>query len=105
MAQADQATPPSDARAAIGVLGRFLVLGCIGFGGPTAHVALFERDIVVRRRWLDPRAFASLLALSIALPGPSSSQLAFALGHQRAGILGAVAAAIGFTLPSMLLPY
>lgn len=103
MAQADQATPPSDARAAIGVLGRFLVLGCIGFGGPTAHVALFERDIVVRRRWLDPRAFASLLALSIALPGPSSSQLAFALGHQRAGILGAVAAAIGFTLPSMLL--
>lgn len=103
MAPTDPANPTSDAHAALGVLGRFLVLGCIGFGGPTAHIALFERDIVVRRRWLDPRAFASLLALCMALPGPSSSQLAFALGHQRAGLLGALAAAVGFTLPSMLL--
>lgn len=103
MAPSDPATPTGDARTALGVLGRFLVLGCIGFGGPTAHIALFERELVVRRRWLDPRAFASLLALSIALPGPSSSQLAFAIGHQRAGLPGAVAAAVGFTLPSMLI--
>lgn len=103
MAPADPANLRSDARTALGVLGRFLILGCIGFGGPTAHIALFERQLVVRRRWLDPTAFASLLALSIALPGPSSSQLAFALGHQRAGMLGALAAAVGFTLPSMLL--
>ena len=103
MAPTDPATPTGDARTALGVLGRFLVLGCIGFGGPTAHIALFERELVVRRRWLDPRAFASLLALSIALPGPSSSQLAFAIGHQRAGLPGAVAAAVGFTLPSMLI--
>jgi len=103
MAPTDPATPTRDARTALGVLGRFLVLGCIGFGGPTAHIALFERQLVVRRRWLDPTAFASLLALSIALPGPSSSQLAFALGYQRAGMLGALAAVIGFTLPSMLL--
>jgi len=103
MAATGPEQPTGDVHAALGVLGRFLVLGCIGFGGPTAHVALFERELVVRRRWLDPRAFASLLALSIALPGPSSSQLAFAIGHQRAGLLGALAAAVGFTLPSMLI--
>ncbi|MBM4110390.1 MAG: chromate efflux transporter [Phycisphaerae bacterium] len=103
MAPHDPAMPCSDARTALGVLGRFLVLGCIGFGGPTAHIALFERELVVRRRWIDPRSFASLLALSISLPGPSSSQLAVAIGHQRAGMLGAVAAAVGFTVPSTLL--
>jgi chromate transporter len=103
MDPSDRATPTGDARSALGVFGCFLVLGFIGFGGPTAHIALFERGLVTRRRWIDPRAFASLLALSIALPGPTSSQLAFALGHQRAGLPGALAAAVGFTLPSMLI--
>jgi chromate transporter len=99
----DAATARRDAVNALGVLGRFLVLGCVGFGGPTAHVALFERELVVRRRWIDPHGFASLLALSIAIPGPSSSQLGFALGYQRAGLLGGLAATVGFTLPSLVL--
>lgn len=99
----DAATARPDAASALGVLGRFLVLGCVGFGGPTAHIALFERELVVRRRWIDARGFASLLALSIAIPGPSSSQLGFALGYQRAGLLGGVAATVGFTLPSLML--
>lgn len=85
------------------VLGVFLVLGLTGFGGPVAHLGLFRNELVQRRRWLDERAYGDLVALCQFLPGPSSSQVGFALGMMRAGWAGAVAAFVGFTLPSALL--
>ncbi len=75
-------------------------LGLTSFGGPVAHIGYFRDEYVVRRRWLDEAQFADLVALSQFLPGPSSSQLGIAIGALRAGKLGAVAAWIGFTLPS-----
>lgn len=81
----------------------FLWLGCTAFGGPVAHMGYFQRVFVQQRQWLDDAAYARLLALSQFLPGPSSSQLGFAIGVQRAGLAGGVAAFFGFTLPAFLL--
>jgi chromate transporter len=82
------------------VLGVFLKLGLTCFGGPVAHLGYFHREFVVRRGWLDDRAYADLVALCQFLPGPASSQTGFAIGLLRAGYLGGLAAWAGFTLPS-----
>lgn len=80
----------------------FLVLGLTSFGGPVAHLGYFRQAFVERRRWLDEAAYADLVALCQFLPGPASSQVGFALGYGRAGLAGAVAAFVAFTLPSAL---
>jgi len=80
----------------------FLRLGLTSFGGPVAHLGYFRDEIVVRRRWLGERAYADLVALCQFLPGPASSQVGIGLGLGRAGIPGAFAAWLGFTLPSAL---
>ncbi|CAM5610625.1 chromate transporter [Aquamicrobium terrae] len=81
----------------------FLKLGLTSFGGPIAHLGYFRDELVVRRRWLDDHAYADLVALCQFLPGPTSSQVGFALGMMRAGWIGALAAFIAFTLPSALI--
>lgn len=82
---------------------QFLWLGCVSFGGPAAHIGYFQRTFVERLGWLTQAEFAQSLALCQLLPGPASSQLGFAIGRQRAGLAGALAAFAGFTLPSFLL--
>jgi len=82
---------------------RFLVLGCISFGGPAAHIAYFREAFVQRLAWLSERQYAEFVALSQFLPGPGSSQVGFAIGYHRAGIKGAISAFLGFTLPSIFL--
>ncbi|PTY37543.1 chorismate-binding protein [Saccharospirillum sp. MSK14-1] len=93
----------STARRALDVGLRFLVLGCLSFGGPAAHLGYFRRTFVQRLGWLDDDGYARLVALAQFLPGPASSQVGFAIGLQRAGLFGGLAAFIGFTLPSFLL--
>lgn len=78
----------------------FLQLGFTSFGGPIAHLGYFREAFVARRKWLDERAYVDLVALCQFLPGPASSQLGIAIGISRAGLLGALAAWLGFTLPS-----
>jgi len=85
------------------VLLAFLALGLTSFGGPVAHLGYFRRQFVERRGWLDAAEFAELVALCQFLPGPASSQVGIAIGLARAGTIGAVAAWVGFTLPSVLL--
>jgi chromate transporter len=84
------------------VLGVFTRLGLTSFGGPVAHLGYFREEFVIRRRWLDDRAYADLVALCQFLPGPASSQVGIAIGLSRAGYPGAVAAWVGFTLPSAI---
>jgi chromate transporter len=78
----------------------FLRLGLTSFGGPIAHLGYFRDAFVTRRRWLSERSYADLVALCQFLPGPASSQVGIALGLSRAGYGGALAAWLGFTLPS-----
>ncbi len=81
----------------------FVRLGLTSFGGPVAHLGYFQNEFVARRRWFTDHAYADLVALSQFLPGPASSQVVMGIGATRAGIPGAVAASLGFTLPSLLL--
>ncbi len=81
----------------------FLKLGCTSFGGPVAHLGYFQNELVARRRWVDEEAYANLVSLCQFLPGPLSSQVGLALGWKRAGWKGALAAWLGFTLPSAAL--
>ena len=81
----------------------FLWLGLTSFGGPVAHISHFRREVVERRRWFTEEEFAGWVGLCQFLPGPASSQLGFCLGMVRGGVRGAIAAFLGFTLPSALL--
>jgi len=87
----------------IAVFTAFLKLGCVSFGGPVAHLGFFQEELVRKRRWLSDRDYADLVALCQFLPGPASSQVGFGIGLKRAGVGGAFAAWIGFTLPSAVL--
>lgn len=88
---------------ALAVFLAFLKLGCSAFGGPIAHLGYFRDEFVRRRGWLSESSYADLVALCQFLPGPASSQVGMALGLARAGYPGALAAWLGFTLPSALL--
>lgn len=81
----------------------FLRLGLTGFGGPVAHLGHFRQDLVRRRGWVDEREFAETVALCQFLPGPTSSQVGFAIGLRRAGLAGGLAAWVAFTAPSAAL--
>jgi chromate transporter len=82
-----------------------LGLGLTSFGGPIAHLGYFERAYVQRRRWLSADDYAGLVALCQMVPGPASSQVGFLIGLRRAGWTGALAAWVGFTLPSALIMF
>jgi chromate transporter len=80
----------------------FLRLGLTSFGGPVAHLGYFRTEFVARRKWLDEAAFADIVALCQFLPGPASSQTGLSIGILRAGMPGALAAWLGFTMPSAI---
>jgi chromate transporter len=84
------------------VLRVFLRLGLTSFGGPIAHLGYFRTEFVERRKWLDEKTYADLIALSQFLPGPASTKVGIAVGFFRAGYAGALTAWAGFTLPSAL---
>lgn len=81
----------------------FLRLGLISFGGPVAHIGYFREEFVMRRKWLSDQAYADIVALCQFLPGPASSQVGFAIGYLRAGLTGAFASWLAFTLPSAII--
>lgn len=77
-------------------------LGLTSFGGPVAHLGYFHNEYIRRRKWLDEKSYADLVALCQFLPGPASSQVGIGIGVMRAGVLGGIVSFIGFTLPSVL---
>ena len=81
----------------------FLKLGTIAFGGPAAHVAMMEEEVVRRRRWLSHEQFLDLLGATNLIPGPNSTEMAIHIGLLRAGWRGLVVAGSCFILPAMLI--
>lgn len=81
----------------------FLKLGTIAFGGPAAHIAMMEDEVVRRRRWLTREEFLDLLGATNLIPGPNSTELAIHLGHRRGGWAGLLVAGTCFILPAMLI--
>ncbi len=81
----------------------FLRLGCAAFGGPAAHIAMMEDELVRRRRWLSRQKFLDLLGASNLVPGPSSSELAIHIGYLLAGWAGLLVAGMCFILPATIM--
>ncbi|NEU29749.1 chromate transporter [bacterium LRH843] len=77
-------------------------LGLTSFGGPVAHLGYFHEEYVRRKKWMDEKSYADLVALCQFLPGPASSQVGIGIGMMRAGVLGGIISFIGFTLPSVI---
>ncbi|CAM4438046.1 chromate efflux transporter [Corallococcus exiguus] len=99
-------SPHSDdvTRGSLGEVARvFLRLGLTAFGGPAAHIAMMEDELVRRRRWLPREEFLDLLGATNLIPGPNSTELAIHLGHRRAGWPGLLVAGTCFIVPAMLL--
>ncbi len=91
-------------RASLADLARlFLKLGTTAFGGPAAHIAMMEDEVVRRRRWLTREAFLDYLGATNLIPGPNSTELAIHVGHSQAGWRGLVVAGASFILPAFLI--
>ena len=78
-------------------------LGLTSFGGPAAHIGYFREEYVNKRKWLDDKLYADIVALCQFLPGPASSQVGISIGLLRGGIMGGIISWIGFTMPSVIL--
>lgn len=81
----------------------FLKLGFIGFGGPAAHIAMMQNEVVVKRKWFDAQYFLDLLGATHLIPGPNSTEMAIHIGHERAGVKGLIVSGLCFILPAVLI--
>lgn len=84
------------------LIGLFARLGVVAFGGPVAHIAMMDREVVERRRWVDRQHFLDLMAATNLLPGPNSTQMTMHVGYVQKGDRGVLAAGTAFILPAML---
>ena len=92
------------ARATLSELSRlFLKLGTFGFGGPAAHIATMEEEVVQRNHWLDDQQFLDLVGATNLIPGPNSTELAIHIGYQQRGWPGLFVAGSCFVLPAILI--
>jgi chromate transporter len=100
----DPVTPPGPCRTSLRELALlFLRLGTTAFGGPAAHIAMMEDEVVHRRRWLEREEFLDLLGATNLIPGPNSTELAIHIGHRRAGWAGLLVAGSCFILPAFFI--
>ena len=85
------------------IAGLFLKLGFLSFGGPAAHIAMMEAEVVKKRKWMDADHFLDLIGATNLIPGPNSTEMAMHCGHERAGLRGLVVAGVAFIFPAVLL--
>jgi len=81
----------------------FLMLGTIGFGGPAAHIAMMQNEVVHKRKWIDEQHFLDLIGATNLIPGPNSTEMAIHIGRERAGWKGLIVAGLCFILPAILI--
>lgn len=81
----------------------FLKLGTIAFGGPAAHIAMMEDEVVKKRKWMTHEHFLDLVGATNLIPGPNSTEMTMHCGHERAGWKGLVVAGAAFILPAVLI--
>ncbi len=107
MSELEAITPPSPAQALperlIELSLLFLKLGAISFGGPAAHIALIESEVVQKRKWISRQQFLDMLGAANLIPGPTSTEVAINTGYVRAGWLGLCVAGASFIVPAALI--
>lgn len=85
------------------VIWLFLKLGITGFGGPAAHIAMMQREVVAKRQWMTDDHFLDLVGATNLIPGPNSTEMAIHIGHERAGWKGLVLGGLSFIIPAVLI--
>lgn len=85
------------------VAGVFFKLGCIAFGGPAAHIAMMEEEVVHKRKWMDRQHFLDLMGATNLIPGPNSTEMTMHCGHERAGKAGLFVAGACFIFPAVMI--
>lgn len=95
--------PPKHPSALSEIAQLFFKLGCIGFGGPAVHIALMEKEVVQKRKWLTQQQFLDLIGATNLIPGPNSTEMAMHCGQERAGWKGLVVAGLCFITPAVLI--
>ena len=81
----------------------FIKLGVIGFGGPAAHIAMMQEEVVTKRKWLTEQHFLDLIGATNLIPGPNSTEMAIHIGHEKAGWKGLILAGLCFILPAVFI--
>jgi chromate transporter len=81
----------------------YLKLGCIAFGGPAVHIAMMEKEVVEKRKWMDHQHFLDLVGATNLIPGPNSTEMTMHCGHERAGWKGLIVAGFCFILPAVII--
>ncbi|WP_140936952.1 chromate efflux transporter [Sphingobacterium lumbrici] len=81
----------------------FLKLGIIGFGGPAAHIAMMQDEVVTKRKWLTEQHFLDLIGATNLIPGPNSTEMAIHIGHEKGGWKGLIIAGLCFILPAVFI--
>jgi len=81
----------------------FFKMGCIAFGGPAAHIAMMEEEVVNKRKWMSRQHFLDLIGVTNLIPGPNSTEMTMHCGHERAGVPGLFVAGVSFIFPAVLI--
>lgn len=81
----------------------FFKMGCFAFGGPAAHIALMEAEIVAKRKWMTREHFLDLIGATNLIPGPNSTEMTMHCGHERGGFLGLFIAGLSFIFPAIVI--
>ncbi len=81
----------------------FFKLGCIAFGGPAAHIAMMEEEVVHKRKWMERQHFLDLMGATNLIPGPNSTEMTMHCGHERAGMPGLFVAGVCFIFPAVVI--
>ncbi|OJU54483.1 MAG: chromate transporter [Bacteroidales bacterium 45-6] len=83
----------------------FLKLGILGFGGPAAHIAMMQEEVVRKRKWLSEQHFLDLMGATNLIPGPNSTEMAIHIGHEKGGWKGLLVAGLCFIFPAVLITF
>ena len=85
------------------IISVFFKLGCFAFGGPAAHIAMMEKEIIEKRNWMTHEEFLDLIGITNIIPGPNSTQMTMQCGYVRGGNIGLILAGLSFILPAVLI--
>ena len=81
----------------------FFKLGCFAFGGPAAHIAMMEEEVVNKRKWMSRQHYLDLIGATNLIPGPNSTEMTMHCGHERAGFKGLFIAGLAFIFPAVVI--